>query len=413
MPPKVKRRRSRKNGVVQDIIERLPHGERQGIINDNLQSQVGEMLRVLGVKVPMGRLDKQDSIETRAAVVLEYVLRKEQSRRLAVKTLASAVGMRPAAFEVLQTKIGNYLADNHTTRTNPTRVGSQASRTNKSLAASSKPLARNQISSRPLRSNAVWKSTIPTLSIKLGALVHDSHGFARQAEQLLQDLHRHVQSLSVHERHGYSSDMTQHREAYEAACFYVVVQRRQGSQPKARSSAATIATNELEMETDRLLEKQDVLNASSVLKPRFEEVLRAVEKLSASLEEKKGKVSEKVPPKKKQSAPVPARKRSGPLAGVESDVVESSGIRSLLKRLEDAENGEAHEDALPEAPVRIPHVFSDAFVSWKNQILGEAREEARQALRADSRTLQADSISDAEAIKLAAEAILERNQLLD
>lgn len=181
MPPK---RRSKK---VADILDKvldtasLPHSVDVGA----LKQQIEEQLRVLNIRAPVKQFGKGDSMESRKLVILQLILRaSKHDVSLKPQTLASAVGMKPAAFETLSNKASHHID----VSPKPTNSRKRKSR---NKAASSQASGDSSVTTGGEAAVAP-RSTIPAMSIRLGAQVHDSHGYARRAQQLLTDMEGYI-----------------------------------------------------------------------------------------------------------------------------------------------------------------------------------------------------------------------------
>jgi hypothetical protein len=229
--------------IVDTVLASVPHS----VDIPSLKQQLDEQLRLLNIRAPGKQLGKGDSVESRKLVLLELILRLENVR-LPPGKLASAVGMKAAAFEGLVAKVGNYVE----------------------IAPTARQPQNSQTSSASANST-VLSSTIPALSIRLGSQVHDSNGFCSRAQQLFACIEQHIQSsstLSSQKKKGYLQDMQRSRAAYEAACFYVVAQMKTEHD-------------------DMQLSIQNIVDASSLSASAIRDVLPTVEKF-ASIVQKDG-----------------------------------------------------------------------------------------------------------------------------
>jgi hypothetical protein len=247
------------NDAVQQVVDKLSRLNDNIHIPEPLLDRAREQLRILQIRVAVGKLGNHDRTEHRAAIVLEYVVRQSQSSssaagKLSMADLAKAVGIKLTHLHELHKVVGNFLQPaQQQQRKHPTTAlqSSTASRlvgrapgagttTDTTIAAPNSQLeksrrlrstmtqsANNASSFDPnntLRSN----SRIPDLAIRLAAFVVDPHGFSRQAEILLAAIEHHISSAqtAVHERRGNMYDLQRYRTAYEAACFYYVATTR-------------------------------------------------------------------------------------------------------------------------------------------------------------------------------------------
>ena len=380
MPPK--RRKKAEADILDKVLENasLPHS----INVDNLKQQIEEQLRVLNVRAPVKQFGKGDSIESRKLVLLQHILKT--SVPLETKTLASAVGIKPAAFETLCNKASHHMD-----------------------VSSKKKRSRSSSQTATSTDSTAVQSTIPSLSIRLGAQVHDSHGYARRAQQLFSDMERYITStttISSYKKRGYLQDMQRSRAVYEAACFYVTA--RGTRMKKSRNSSDSV---EQEQE-DAQLSIQDIIHAStSVSVVDFKDILPTVQEFATEMEKQQKQVA--ATSKKPAAATTTKRKRGRPpnkSARQEEPSSIDGAAQALLEGVESAANGGETRQRSPLVMDATPKfLYSPRFLQWKEQVLQETRDTEMKLASEDG---DVASITDCQAIQRAANAILRRNSLV-
>jgi hypothetical protein len=349
------KRRKKAVDIVDTVLASLPHS----VDIPSLKQQIEEQLRLLNVRAPGKQLGKGDSMESRKLVLLELILRSEKVR-LPLGKLASAVGMKAAAFEGLSTKVENYVEIAQMTQP-------QSSRS--SLASVTSTVS----------------STIPALSIRLGSQVHDSHGFCSRAQQLLEDIEQHIQSsstLSNQKKKGYLQDMQRSRAAYEAACFYVVAQMR------------------VEY-ADMQLSIQNIVDASSLSASAIRDVLPTVEKFAS--------IAQKEDRQTKEPAPASRKRGRSRISSQQGTSKRSNAHLSFLDGID--EMRATGETNLPKNLAEKPptFVYSAEFSESKKRVLEQVLEETKRVMKEES---SETSISNFDVLERAADEVLKRNGLL-
>lgn len=390
MPPK-----RRKNFDILDKVldtASLPHS----LDIASLKQQIEEQLRVLAVRAPVKQLGKGDSEESRKLVLLEQILRaSNHDAILETKKLAAAVGMKAAAFEALRFKVSQYNNVSNSSK------GKRKRRSSASSQSVTSVLSRDSINDSTI--SVSHKSTIPALSIRLGSQVHDSHGYARHAQQLLIDVEEYIKTasnISTQQKRGYLQDMQRSRAAYEAACFYVVA-RGQKTKKSIRSSDS--ASQE---EEDLQISIQDVIDAStSVSASEFRDILPTVEKFVSDIDGQKKPRAER-----KRPASVSAKRRRSTSRKTPKDDGNprevDGGALALLEGVEEvaAADGTRRQNVSTTTKMTPTFIYSPKFVEWKNRVLQQER---------DRMKLNNASVSDGDAILLAADEVLRRNGILN
>jgi hypothetical protein len=286
---------------VDDVVDAISGIEPSFSVAPESIEKAKEQLRVLNVRVPMGKLGKGDQGKGRAAVVLDYILLKVGTQRLPIKKLAQAAGLKVPAMEQLQRLAGNYLQNQY--QAPGAKRGLEREDT---LSPASLAKCRTARTTRPdCVDHGEWASTIPDLAIRLAAYVVDPYGSVKEATSLLQDIKNYIGSLSIYERRGYLYDMNRYRAAYEAAAFFFVAQRdakafqRNGPSKKGGEDDEYVS-----------FDLQDLLTASNKFTfLELKQVLPHVQQLAQTLEQKRTeassgtkKISDKYPNKFKRAS---------------------------------------------------------------------------------------------------------------
>jgi len=266
--------------VVESVLSKIPTTERQSISKELLLA-ANDKFRLLSVKAAQpGQLGKGDSQESRAALILEHVVRMDGSRqKLGLGTLAKVVGVNRTNLEALQLKMENYLTEkifssSNITTLSTTGMGRKSGGKSSLSRSKSTNSSTASFAARSCRSEEQTKvSSIPQLSIKLGSIVQDSHGVCKRAQTLYKDIQDHIQTSSTineHLRQDHLTDWVKYQTAYEAACFFI------------------ISTNaEKSAKTESSLHFHDVLNASGVSSLLWRQILPTAEAFQCAVEGEK------------------------------------------------------------------------------------------------------------------------------
>jgi hypothetical protein len=300
-------------------------------------------------------LGKGDTVESRAAILLNYELRQENaSFDLSSDQLAKACGLKKAVFEDLQRKISNYL-------TPYSAAAPAATQQRQRQAKAYQNQGSSDVSTSSSPQHHEISSIIPTISIRLGPLVSDSLGFAQRAQQLLLDMKHHVsRNRNQHERQGYLQDIQRNYNIYEAACFYLVAEEDSTAEDHILPAL---------LEAARV--NHHVFRDIYTTAKKFWDEIKAIE---TACYKKPAAVASKA-----ANATISKRKRAG---------TETADLDSNEKK---------------EAPKQF--VYTDSYLEWKARVLAEAIDKVRSES-------QENDISDARAIELAAKAILVKNGIL-
>lgn len=346
-PPPPRRPKS----VTETAAHRFPDKD-QAKINLKLIRSTDALVRQLGVKVTVGRLGKGDSAENRAAILLNREVNLDMAK-LAMVCLTSKKDITSLA-----NKVANHMDSCGTS-------------------------SQKQHSGRRQRGNDPSISTMPvgqesfisTLSIRLGSLIPDSHGFAKRTEKLLDDMQHHIQrAQNKYERDASLNDIRRKRTVYEAVCFYILAEDNQ-------------------LTKDGNL-KETLLEATKVRETDFTSVYE---------EAKKFYVEMKQIHKTKRAAGAPER---GPPKDRSQKKMRTGSNKTVTEVLGLVASSNSNipgnkEQETPQSNEKL--VYSESFKSWKAKTLEEALKQTREG---------EEELSDSQALHRAADLILSKRSLL-
>ena len=415
-------------------------------------SKSNELLRQLKVRVRT-KVNKHDSDETRAAVVLEFVLRTGSAtlssgrnsdeaiesnsiltRAVPIDVLAMQLGARKQYVEEVQSALGHYLQEITSdvgTRggASTTAVAEQTSadtynqhsilRPHRSGMSETTAVAEAAVKSQPKGTSEI----IRDLSIRLGSLVPDADGSARRGEALFAALGQNIVDSGDHHRDARLSDFKRNKVAYEAACFYVCANEGEGGGKKhgsGKSKSATVNGSgevQLDEKEECALSMADVGNAARLNMKTFETIAREVAKVAAEIKSSRAATAEKTREKRQQGqkrAYAKKRQRGGTTGTKLKNHFEMSNLsdsesicdlkgKNKVERYPNS-SGERLEGELRGPPRRpaFPAAFTPSaeFLAWKRQILNDAIKRARE------NSDKGKELSKHEALELAANNII-------
>jgi hypothetical protein len=271
--------------TVLQVTNALPPTLQRRFVTKSIVSQTREALRLVQTKVALGSLGKHDRQETRAAVLLDYVLRKQQQQQssnnhnnsiaqpqetIDLKHLAAVNGTKLVHFQSLHQTLGNYFHDiyhknssisnnnntfgasahDNTTKqrksnTNSGNIRSTTNTTGKQARSAcgdgihgndgrtrnSRHASHNRSNNNNNNAVVATQTILPDLSIRLAGYLQNPHAVTVQAARLLHNMRDYSSShdsssqqqrLSAVERRGQEYDYVRYWSAYEAAAFFVV-----------------------------------------------------------------------------------------------------------------------------------------------------------------------------------------------
>lgn len=381
-----------------------------------------ELLRQLKVRVRT-KVNRHDSDETRAAVVLEFVLRTgivtspgsnsdgmmvsntTVTRAVPLDVLARQLGARKQYVEEVQCALSHYLEE---------IAGGDGKRGDTVAAPAAEETSGNankhSTNERPRRGAAAAAAapegmshsigqpeTIRDLSIRLGSLVPDAEGAARRGEALFAELGKQiVNSRDRFHRDARLSDLERNKVAYEAACFYVCATESEGGGGKKKGSGKSKSANInaaveglSDEEEDRALSMADIASAARLSKKVFEDIAREVAKIAAEIikssqEAAAEKARKKRAREQKQGNANKKRKRG---SKSENDIEQShlshwdiiGGLegKNKCERFSHS-SGERLERGPIAPPPRQAFTPSARFLAWKRQTLNDAIRRAKE-----------------------------------
>ncbi|CAB9508151.1 expressed unknown protein [Seminavis robusta] len=362
-------------GAVEVLVASLPAALKQDI-DKAIIRKTQELFRVLNTKANGQQLTTGDSARMRAAVLLDYAVRQDKNVRLCQTSMMKALGLKKKTqknnFIILGNRIANYLDEPRATSRNAAKIIQRNNPRQQLLGAVPTTTTKE----------TQTKNNIPRLAIRLSSLIHDPHGFAVQAKQLLQDLHRFVETLQMPKRADLQHDMTRHPECYGAACLYHVVAKTQTKKLSARQQQTKQpqnATRKLEDDTNRPLEIADILTACPNFNENvFKEICRYVESLVEDMEQTMKETSKKSAAstrnKKQKQSGKNGRKRAAFEARKEANDKGRKKKKSEKSTETSADDNQPRAQHLSD-PVEIPSIWE-----WREQVLADACESAKAKL---------------------------------
>mmetsp|Transcript_23485 Transcript_23485/g.32937 ORF Transcript_23485/g.32937 Transcript_23485/m.32937 type:complete len:471 (+) Transcript_23485:83-1495(+) len=463
-----------RRNIVEVIVQKIPIHERGNFhVTKPFIDKANEQVRILATKCSVGRLGKGDSEQTRAAIILEYVVRQMANHRFSMEAMASAVSMKTKLFRDLHHKVGNYLPNLTTPPNIPSSsqsitgatagVGKTKKKHKKkatndahSFKTSSNGAGNNNrvLQSAPTMTVATTASaaaaTIPQhqqdnirlLSIRLGTIIQDSHGSATRAKELLKDIETFIcNSTSSVLRRDYMYELERNRAVYEAACFYVVSttttssskrkKRKTNKKKKSSNNTTSVTNNDNDDEKDNTtLSNEDVIRASNISESVFHDILPIVQDFAKqiAIAKKKGKrtTKRKKDPPSSSSATAnnnqnqTTKSQKNQHTNSKNNNNRVSGSSSFTEHLVQAIEDGTHkmhdygkESSTPHTDgVPSPsHVPSLVFTNWKKKVLDKAVQKSKQCI-IDETTLIDTIASYEKAMEYAADTVLRKHQLI-
>ncbi|KAI2500040.1 hypothetical protein MHU86_14426 [Fragilaria crotonensis] len=342
--------------VVENIVEKISSDDRTVVTKDIIITSE-ETLRKVAIKIKVGGLGKGDSVENRAAIVLDLILRRNG---IAIKSnLSKICTMKKKDFESMSAKIGNYMDSTHD-RTDSMR---------RNLEVGARLLDSNLRALKPQRPFGKDNSSIiPILSIKLGSHIPDSFGFAKLTQHLIKDIQLHVWGLKdKFKRSGFLQDMERKKPGYESACFCLVMEENQVKH------------------MDQL--KPMLMEVANVQSQEFEDIYKEAKKFYEIVRLKKRRLLPEMVGSTKRLKRQPSSSSQNIIAA------------DLTELAESMENGVSSVAGATGHASLATYTYSDAFSSWRSQTLATAISQARD---------KEGDLSDSQALQKAADAVLRR-----
>ena len=271
-------------------------------------------------------LTRYDTIETRSAIVLEFVLRtglpddrdghnSVACRAVPLGVLASQVGVKKEFAEDTQRALVHYLndaanamdgrrrktrssgsaldtTDAYATRSGGVGNGMSNSRGGTSRNAGNESNAAAMAVARDIVTRSLQQpETIRDLSIRLGSMVEDADGSARSGEALFENIVQHIISTEKFSKEALLSDIERNKASYEAACFYLSANDSEGtgggSTKKKKLNSTKAGTGDgaqSDEDEERNLIISDIMDAAKLGNRKdFEEIVRQVSKIAAGI----------------------------------------------------------------------------------------------------------------------------------
>ena len=374
--------------AVEQVVDRLNAGKKP---SSHSVKRTQDAFRLMNLRHRKGTISRFDNDLGRAAALLEYTVREEEGRTIPMKLLAAAAGNSAKNLIKLHQIIGNF----RDISTNP-----------KSSSSSS---VSSLVSSK--RRGEFSESSIPALSIKLGALVHDPSGFAHRAQKLFDDMQAYAKTqMGRSDGRGQLYDMQRYQKAYEAACFYLIAIQEKPSSDNQYSKRFSSEVGE----EDKKFGIDSIVEACQDITPLlFRNVLQHTENLLNGMKEGRGdqQVSTSADNTKTH------RSRTKFITTAKHGHNKLKQPTSSTSRFESSTTQEFLESI--EKVVTQPSVGKDAstigrdsgfmyprqFLDWRKTVLTRSRALAREAIENETGATPA-AISDSRAITHAADSVL-------
>lgn len=416
--------------VVKVIVKKLDGSTAGKTIDDNIISKTQEQLRLLEIKVNR-KLSPLDSKEVRAVILLDYVCREEKGTRLDPKELMKALNIgtkNKSKFTQLYEMIGNYRQS--PPQQQPT-IKPPAIKQQKPTTRGGALLGRNlqqhqHQPASPDTENSDGGSIIPRLAIRLSSLILDPNGFAKQAQQLFEDIQEYVHTLKMPRRSDQLTDIQRFYACYEAACLYHVVGKTQTKKlarvSKQQKQKISLMNNNnhnnesaehQQLQQNRRLEMDDILLACPNFSDRdFKQVCKHVETLVMEMEEDAKKTANKKSKnrknKKKQQQQAKKGRKRGSGGGQSSTDMDTDPKRAnnrnkkqkqqqgreQQQQLDDksstSNNNKSHDDHWKD-DLEVP-----TLEEWRKQVIEDACEKAKKDLMMVTKEEGAVAVDDKE-----------------
>ena len=380
--------------AVEQVVDRLRAGKKPSSNSIKCTQESFRLMNLRHKKGTIGTISKFDNDFSRAAALLEYTVREDEGRIIPKKLLAAAAGINAKNFEKLHHIIGNF-------RELPTNGKPPPSSSMLSSAPTSISLRKR---------GEFQESSIPALSIKLGALVHDPAGFAHRAQRLFHDMQTYAKTKMGENGRGQLYDMSRQQKAYEAACFYLIA-----TEEKLPSESRYSKRQNNDMgDEEKIFDIDSIVETSKDITPLiFREVLHHAEKLLNEMSKSDGGKEVGAPYDKRNT------RRSRTKAGADSKQKDSrrlqstvstsrSGLdanREILDRVEmvDARYNVATTVFALNADNDVQYPRS--FLEWRQKVLTQSQSLARDIIKNVTEETK-EEISGSRAIGHAADEVL-------
>uniref|UniRef100_A0A7S4I0X1 Uncharacterized protein n=1 Tax=Odontella aurita TaxID=265563 RepID=A0A7S4I0X1_9STRA len=342
---------------VSKILDSIPaeYQPRDPSARNDLEKATEEKLRQLNVKIRVLQSNKFDSEQFRAAIVLEWMLRKKwhhfRAKLVPLEKLLGPIGMKKKnrAIVELQIMLGHYL-DDIEKGSAPTRVDVSDLRT-------------------------MGLETIRDLSIRLGSMLRDPGSAAKYAELLFSAIIDHMNRLDRHERMASLADMERNKKEFAAGCFYLSARTET---VETRKGWANGHESEEENE-ERNITELDVIHECMLAENQALLIFKRVSELSEEVhvdETRAAKKRKKDNPKKKEESKIVAARRP------------HQGGQCFSRNVQKNQ----------ECSAFIP---GESFKKWKTSVLSQAKASAKAAMY-ERGSLLDSRLSDGEILEYAA-----------
>ena len=374
--------------AVEQVVDRLNAGKKPSL---HSVKRTQDAFRLMNLRHKKGTISRFDNDLGRAAALLEFTVREDEGRTIPMKLLAAAAGNSAKNFIKLHQIIGNF-------RELSTNLKSSSSSSVSSLVTSSRRGEFNE-------------SSIPALSIKLGALVPDPSGFAHRAQQLFDDMQTYAKTqMGRSDGRGQLYDMQRNQKAYEAACFYLIAIKEK---PTSDTQYSKRFNNEVGEEEKRFGIDSIVEAYQDITPLLFRNVLEHTENLLNGMKEVRedqhvaASVDNTNTYHSKAKFVKTAKHGHNKLKQPTSSTsrFESSATHEILKSIEKAETQQCVGMDASTIGCDSDLMYPRQFLDWRKTVLTRSRALAREAI--ENETGEAPkAISDSRAITHAADSVL-------
>lgn len=388
-----------------------------------------EKLRILNTKVVLTNLGRHDHLQSRAAICLEHVVRRDipdYPARISIDQLAKCIGMSKTNFSNVKNKMDHFLEDTKTTQ-NSSAYNKSNSSTHRQDKGNFSSVSNTSKSTDLLGENT--GKFIQKLCIKIGSQEDcDTEKATKNAQILLTNIKEHLKNEKIYRiREASQDDLRQNAEIYIAACFYL----------ECIDSSITKKVKE-ELLTS-------VVTAAKLTHEKFLEVLEHVKGLKCNIREKNSSTSQNASKldtrqntgKRKRSTTLkqdgngalhdimssnPDKQRSNKRSIDSGDDTTTIDFAHIIDEInsknDDFTNHLKTTDTAKNPPFDVCMSFlksksherdpdlSSTFCEWKNNILEKAKHNARKWAVKTRESEDMSDISDREALSIAAKLCL-------
>ena len=248
--------------TIHSILNTLPSTSKPPLNYENtIVTKCLEKIRILNTKLGYeGCLGKNDHRQSRVAICLEYVIRRDLSNYsgppIPIESLAQSVGMRTKMFLELKGKMDHYFEDDLPV----------ISTTQKNMSLSQQTNNNNDL--------------IQKLVVKIGSQgLCDSHErVAQNGRRLLINIEKYINETKIKNiRNAAMNDFQRKKETYAAVCFYITSIQSQNNQHVDDRNGHEINSKKRNEVYNQL--RKAVVTAAKLTPQEFDHVLKHVNEL--------------------------------------------------------------------------------------------------------------------------------------